>query len=257
MTEDNQIDSQTQEIITTKPASNYLTPLAILVGFGMVAGSIFMSSDNNTAQVAQGNNQPTQAVPKPSGTTDDVRAVTAKDHIKGNPNAPVMVVEYSDYECPFCKRFHDTMNQVMDEQGESGEVAWVFRHFPLDQLHSKARPVAIASECANEQGGNDSFWKFTDRYMELTLSNDRTPIETVIPKIVNELGLNESDFQTCFDSGKFNDHVQEDLENAIQTGGRGTPWSVVIAPNGKTFPLNGAQPLAAVNQLIDIAVKEK
>lgn len=133
-----------------------------------------------------------------------------------------------------------------------------FRHFPLDQLHPvKARAVAVASECASEQGGNESFWKFSDRYMELTLSNNKTPIETVIPQIVQEIGLNESAFQTCFESGKYDQHIEDDIENAIATGGRGTPWSVVIAPNGKTFPLNGAQPLEAVKQLINLAAQEK
>ena len=149
------------------------------------------------------------------------------------------------------------MNEVMKEV-DDGQVAWVFRHFPLDQLHPiKARAVAVASECASEQGGNESFWKFSDRYMELTLSNNKTPIETVIPQIVQEIGLNESAFQTCFESGKYDQHIEDDIENAIETGGRGTPWSVVIAPNGKTFPLNGAQPLDAVKQLINLAAQEK
>ena len=86
------------------------------------------------------------------------------------------------------KRFHDTMNEVMDKYGESGEVAWVFRQFPLEQLHPvKAQAVAVASECANEQGGNDAFWQFTDGYFDVTLTNNRTDIETVIPQLAKKL----------------------------------------------------------------------
>ncbi|MCA9361520.1 thioredoxin domain-containing protein [Candidatus Kaiserbacteria bacterium] len=246
------------ENIQTKTPNNYLIPLAIVIAGGLVAGAVFMSNGsggNSTATATETGQQVQQR--EPVGTTDAVRAVTKDDHIKGNLDAAVTIVEYSDFECPFCKRFHDTMNEVIKEV-DDGQVAWVFRHFPLDQLHPvKARAVAVASECAGEQGGNESFWKFSDRYMELTLSNNKTPIETVIPQIVQEIGLNESVFQTCFESGKYDQHIEDDTENAIATGGRGTPWSVVIAPNGKTFPLNGAQPLEAVKQLINLAAQEK
>lgn len=240
-----------------KTPNNYLIPLAIVIAGGLVAGTVFMSNGSGVSNTATTTETGQQVQKEPVGTTDAVRTVTKDDHIKGSLDAPVTIVEYSDFECPFCKRFHDTMNEVMKEV-DDGQVSWVFRHFPLDQLHPvKARAVAVASECANEQGGNESFWKFSDRYMELTLSNNKTPIETVIPQIVQEIGLNESAFQTCFESGKYDQHIEDDIENAIATGGRGTPWSVVIAPNGKTFPLNGAQPLEAVKQLINLAAQEK
>ena len=246
------------ENIQTKTPNNYLVPLAIVIAGGLVAGAVFMSNVNGGNSIAIATETKEQVQQKePTNTTDAVRPVTKDDHIKGSLDAPVTIVEYSDFECPFCKRFHDTMNEVMKEV-DDGQVAWVFRHFPLDQLHPvKARAVAVASECAGEQGGNESFWKFSDRYMELTLSNNRTPIEKVIPQIVQEIGLNKSTFQTCFESGKYDPHIEDDIENAIATGGRGTPWSVIIAPNGKTFPLNGAQPLEAVKQLINLAAQEK
>src|SRR3990172_9010082 len=99
-----------------------------------------------------------------------------RDHIRGDPAAPVTLVEYSDFECPFCKRFHGTVKKLVDESG--GRVRWVFRHFPLDDLHPvKARKEAVASECAAELGGNDAFWKFADRFFELTPSNNRTDID--------------------------------------------------------------------------------
>lgn len=250
-----------EENIKSNTANPYLVPLAIVIAGGLVAGAVFMNGGSGgTAPVANtGNNQPTQAAPQPTGSTDDVRPVTAEDHIKGNPDAPVKIVEYSDFECPFCKRFHDTMNDVMaSELGTSGQVAWVYRQFPLEQLHPvKAMAEAVASECAAELGGNDAFWQFADRFMEITPSNNRTEIETVIPQIVREIGLDETAFQTCFESGKYDDHIEADIANAIETGGRGTPWSILVGPDGTTYPINGAQPQAAVEQLINLALQEQ
>lgn len=84
------------------------------------------------------------------------------DHINGKSDARIQVVEYSDFECPFCGRFHETMNQVMAEYGESGDVNWIYRHFPLEQIHPNAFSLAVASECVSELGGNDKFWEFSN-----------------------------------------------------------------------------------------------
>lgn len=181
--------------------------------------------------------------------------IAGRDHIRGNPAAPITLVEYSDFECPFCKRFHPTVKKLVDESG--GQVRWVYRHFPLDQIHSKARKEAAASECAAELGGNDAFWKFTDRFFELTPSNNRTDIDTVLPKIAAEIGLDKARFASCLASGRHDRHVAEDLENASATGGTGTPWSIIVSRSGKTYPLSGAQPYAAVKQLIELAREKK
>ena len=247
---------------TKQQTNQYLIPASIMIAGVFVATALYFGGTGNNQPTSNAivNNQPAaQPAPQPTGSTDDVRPVTAEDHIKGNPDAPVKIVEYSDFECPFCKRFHNTMNEIMEsELGTSGQVAWVYRQFPLEQLHPvKAMAESVASECAAELGGNDAFWQFADRFMELTPSNNQTQIETVIPQIVQEIGLDQTAFQTCFESGKYDDHIAADIQNAVETGGRGTPWSVVIAPNGKTFPLNGAQPVAAVEQLIKLAGQEQ
>jgi protein-disulfide isomerase len=99
-----------------------------------------------------------------------VAPVSPDDHIVGNINAKIIIVEYSDLECPFCKVFHNTMHQVVE--ANNGDVAWVYRHFPIPQLHPKAFRQAEATECAWEQGGNEAFWKYTDRIFEITPSNN-------------------------------------------------------------------------------------
>jgi protein-disulfide isomerase len=178
-----------------------------------------------------------------------------RDHIRGNPDAPVSLIEYADFECPFCRRFHPTVKQVVDESG--GRVKWVYRHFPLDELHSKARKEAVASECAAELGGNDAFWKFADRFFELTPSNNNTDIDTVLPKIAGEIGLDKKRFASCLASGRYARRVAEDQQDAIASGGRGTPWIIIVSKSGKTYPFSGAQPYASVKQLVELAVQEK
>lgn len=240
---------------TTK--NNLTIPTAIIIAGVLIAGAIYIGQRgdiNNITSPNEAENEQAQL----TASLESVSPVTNEDHIRGKSNALVKIVEYSDFECPFCKGFHGTMKQTMDEYGKDGQVAWVYRHFPLDQLHPvKARAEAVASECVNEIAGNDAFWQFTDRFFELTPSNNQTDIKTIIPQIVEEMSISLDQFNTCIDSGKYDQHIQDDIDNAIETGGRGTPWSIVIAPNGKKFPLSGAQPYTSVKQLIDIALNEK
>lgn len=250
-----------EEQQTTKTSNNYLTPLAILVGFGLVAVALYFGGNQSSVRVGELDEQPAKNTQQPTesvASLEELDPVTEVDHIKGSPDAAIKIVEFSDFECPFCKRFHDTMNQVIDTYGDSGEVAWAYRHFPLEQLHPvKARAVALASECAAEQGGDQAFWQFTDRYFDVTLTNNRTDIETVIPQIAKEIGLNTDALTACVDEERYADKVETDFANAVATGGRGTPWSILVAPNGKKFPINGAQPYEAVVQLIELAKKEQ
>jgi protein-disulfide isomerase len=179
-----------------------------------------------------------------------------RDHIRGDLAAPVTLIEYSDFECPFCKSFHRTVKKLVDESG--GRVRWVYRHFPLEELHPvKARKEALASECAAELGGNRAFWKFADRFFELTPSNNRTDIETVLPRIASEIGLDKVQFESCLASGRHDRRITEDVKDATASGGRGTPWSLVVSKSGKTYPLSGAQPYATVKQLVELALEKK
>lgn len=115
------------------------------------------------------------------GGTDNTAAipnlppVDENDHIRGDENAQVTIIEYSDYDCPFCSRFHETMKQVVDEY--DGQVRWVYRHFPLPQLHPNATAVAEASECVAAQEGEDAYWAFSDKYFATKGSGAQISIE--------------------------------------------------------------------------------
>ena len=187
--------------------------------------------------------------------TAALRPVSSNDHIRGNPAAPVTLIEYSDFECPYCKNFHGTLRKLVEDS--KGKVRWVYRHFPLDQLHSKARKEAAASECAAELGGNAAFWKFADRLFELSRSNNRTDIDKVLPQVAHETGLDMAKFKSCLASGRHDKRVEEDLQNAMATGGNGTPWSLIVSKSGKVHPLSGARPYPAVKQLVDLALEDK
>jgi len=251
------MDHETKAAETQPPKqqNNLSIPVAIVIAGVLIAGAVYLGTSKGAPTTAVNNQQPQQA-PQQTGDLDQMAAISASDHVRGNPDAPVKIVEYSDTECPFCKRFHTTMQEVMSEYGKDGKVAWVYRHFPLDQLHSKARKEAVALECANEQGGNDKFWSYADRLYEITPANNGLdPAE--LPKIAEYVGLDVGKFNSCLTSGKFTKHIEDDVQNATATGGNGTPWSIVVDKNGKKYPLSGAQPYASVKQLIDLALQGK
>ncbi|MEZ4200396.1 MAG: thioredoxin domain-containing protein [Candidatus Paceibacterota bacterium] len=113
--------------------------------------------------------------------------ITADDHILGNPNAPIMIVEYSDFDCPFCKAFHEVMQQIINEHGVTGEVAWVYRHYSINGSHPNATTLAVASECVADLGGNDA-WKFIDLIFGERETNAQTDL-TQLPDFAGNSGL--------------------------------------------------------------------
>lgn len=233
----------------TQSQKNLATPIAIVIAGALIAIALYFGGGSTP----RANNPQQQAPVQQTGDLEAMKPVSSDDHIRGNPNAPIKIVEYSDTECPFCKRFHETMRQVVDA---NVDVAWIYRHFPLDQLHKKARKEAVATECAAELGGNDAFWKYLDRLFAITPANDGLD-SAELPKIAQFVGLDVAKFNKCLASTKYDQKIEDQVQNAIATGGNGTPWSIVVGPNGKKYPLSGAQPLEAVKQLVDVARKDK
>ncbi|MEK7142361.1 MAG: DsbA family protein, partial [Patescibacteria group bacterium] len=165
--------------------------------------------------------------------------------------------------CPFCKRHHNTMNKIMEEYGKSGQVAWIYRHFPLDQpdangnvLHSKAGKESQALECANEQGGGAKFWDYLDRLFDVTPSNNGLDLAE-LPIIAEYVDLDKVKFSQCLNSGKYAKRVTDDQFDGANSGASGTPYNIVIAGNGKKFVINGALPYANIKAVIEQALAEK
>jgi protein-disulfide isomerase len=248
MSEETPTTLKKEQSIATK---DLLIPLSIVIAGIAVGLGLYFGSGSTTPTGAVAKN--TVEEEPVADTSDKINPVTDADWIKGNVNAPVKIVEYSDFECPFCKRHHEVMKTVIEKYGDN--VAWVYRQFPLEQLHQKAMPVAIASECVGKLGGDTAFWTFTDSYFEETLTNDRTDITKVVPKLAAESGVNIGAFTECYENEATRAAVEEDVADAVETGGRGTPWSILIGPDGKTYPINGAQPAGAIEQMIEAALE--
>ncbi|MBI2046412.1 MAG: thioredoxin domain-containing protein [Parcubacteria group bacterium] len=226
----------------------YLIPGAIIIAGLIVAGAVFVSQKGDTKKDGSKN------TPPQSASAENVKPITANDHLLGSPSAAVTIIEFSDLECPFCKVFHQTMKQIVDVYGKDGQVAWVYRHFPLDSIHPKSRKESEASECAAEQGGNVAFWNYVDGVFAITPSNNGLDMNQ-LPVIAKNIGLDVDVFQSCLDSGKYASHISENLSDAIASGGTGTPYSIIITPKGGVFPFSGALTFEQVKGLLEQAFK--
>lgn len=227
-----------------------LTALSIVI-----AGVIVMLGIVYSAQIQNKKND-APAIQGQGGGLEKMRPVSAEDHIIGRLDAPVKIVEYSDLECPFCKMFHQTLGDIMKKYGSNGQVAWVYRHLPLEMLHTKAFREAIASECAYAQKGNDGFWRYINDLFSVTPSNDGLPLAE-LPNIAQRTGLSVSTFSSCLDDTRMGERVSKDRGEAVNIGADGTPFSVIIAPDGSRTALYGAQNFAQVDQAIQAALSRK
>lgn len=185
---------------------------------------------------------PTAAAPAAAGT---VTPVSATDHIRGDKGAQVTLVEYSDFQCPYCQRFHPTMVQLMNEY--KGKVRWVYRHFPLS-FHPNALPAANASECANEQG---KFWEFADELF----ANQSSESDAFYSQTAVKLGLNKAKFDSCYSAKKYQSVITADQASGNAAGITGTPGTIIIGKDGKTQLVPGAVPYEQLKQMVDAALK--
>ena len=148
------------------------------------------------------------------------------------------------------------MQQVMNEYGKDGKVAWVYRHLPLDSLHPKARKEAEATECVFKLGGNEKFWAYLNKIFEITPANNGLA-PSLLPKLATDLGIDRAAFEQCLSSGEFAQAITKSVEEATKAGAQGTPYSLVVTKSGKKLPINGALPYESVKQIIDSALAEK
>lgn len=190
--------------------------------------------DDGTAINDDGSGNPAPTQPDDTAKVDV--KVASTDHIRGNKNAKITIVEFTDIQCPFCSRFHDTMKQVMAKY--PNDVRWVLKHFPLESIHPYAKKAAMATECANEQ---NKFWEYTDKLY----ANQDSLNEQYLSKAAGELKLDIKKFDACLKSDKYANKVSGDLQQGQTYGVRGTPGSFI---NGKTIP--GAVPFEQIEAMI-------
>jgi protein-disulfide isomerase len=194
-----------------------LIPGAIVIAGLLIGGAVvFKTRGTSPTSPTQENTTTPVALALP--------AVSADDHMQGNPNASIVMVEFSDIDCPFCSNFHTTMKRVMDIYGKEGSVAWVYRHFPLKQIHPDAELKAQSTECAAELGGNDGFWKYLDT---LFMTTDETP--QTLGTLAAQNGIDQNAFNTCVTSKRYAQKVSNQSDQAVAAGGRGTPFTILVS----------------------------
>jgi len=177
------------------------------------------------------------------------RPVDSRDHILGDFDAPLTLIEYSDFECPYCKRFHPTVAQLMARN--PGQIRWVYRHFPLGFHNPGAYRQAEASECAAEAGGNEAFWKYTDLIYARTRSGgDGFPLSQLRP-LAEEIGLDGRAFDACMASGRMESRVDRDYQDAQAAGVTGTPAGFLLNRAGDMRFIEGALPLEELQKFVD------
>lgn len=252
--------------------NKYVVPLSIVVAGALIAGAIYFSRSGGEA--------PKPAVAQAAEIA--VRPLSSDDHVLGNPEAPAVLIEYSDTDCPFCLMFHQTMKSLMGTYGVQGKLAWAYRHFPIDNSHPKARGESEALECAAALGGNQKFWDFADALYAESKTQRYKAEHPELSVIAKNLGLPAAEFDACVSEGRFAERVKADEKNAQESGGNGTPHSVIVlkeklsdggrayidgvnskyrtqglasdilevSKDGKKIRIGGALPLELMNELI-------
>jgi len=184
-----------------------------------------------------------------------VRASLAAAPMLGRADAPVTLVEFSDYQCPFCQRFFVTVLPVLKKEYiDTGKVRYVFRDFPLDQLHPQARKAAEAAHCAGEQG---RYWEMH----EVLFRNQRALAATQLPEHARAAGVNGAKLDECLASGRYAVRVAQGVTDGSAIGVRATPTFVVGKTTAGDFvhgiPIRGAQPVEAFRRIIDQTLNEQ
>ncbi|MCF7844732.1 MAG: DsbA family protein [Kiritimatiellales bacterium] len=216
--------------------------VGVIVGYGLALGTGGISLPGTTAEIVE----PTAAAPTPP-PVGEVTPPSDADHVRGSADAEITIIEYSDFECPFCSRHAPTIDQLVEDY--DGKVNVVFRHFPLS-FHANAQKAAEASECAADQGGNDAFWGFHDSLFTEGVEPEK------YDDYATELGLDLSEFNDCLDTDKFAQKTKDDMASGSKGGVRGTPGNIIY--NNETEEsemVSGAQPIDNFKAVIDGMLK--
>ena len=193
-------------------------------------------ANTDTAQVAADTNQPADAQAQPPA--GPVPGITADDHVLGGKDAKITLIEYTDFECPYCAKQFDTTTQLVKDYGD--KIKFVVRHFPLS-FHPNAQKAAEASECASEQG---KFWQMYDAIFAANKAKDMSVDKWKAE--AKKIGLNTTQFNSCLDSGKYANKISQQAAGGGSAGVDGTPATFV---NGEL--VSGALPVDSFKGQID------
>lgn len=174
----------------------------------------------------------------------DITPIGNADHVVGPADADVTLIVYTDFECPFCSRFHPTLEQALDDF--EGQIRATVRNFPLS-FHVNAVPAANAAECAGEQG---SYFE----YIHELFANQADLGDDLYEEIASDLGLKMSQFRDCVESEKYADKVTSDMTGGMAAGIQGTPGTLIIPKNGEPQLVPGAVPYDQFKLMVQSAL---
>ncbi len=233
-------EKKQKKFITDSPKLNFFFGLIIgiavvaLVGFGITAGKWNNSDTNNS-------NDPEKIAGEQNSEAPVIDfKISENDYVLGSKDAPVKIFEFSDFQCPYCARHHETMHKIV--QDYDGKVAWVFKQFPIAS-HPLALPGALASECAGEQ---NKFWEMSDVIFE----NQQSLTAESFDKFAKDLDLDTDAFSACMDEERYKDKIVSDYNSGVEAGVRGTPSNFI---NNQMIP--GAVPYESLKEVIDDLLK--
>ncbi|HLF74295.1 MAG TPA: DsbA family protein [Anaerolineales bacterium] len=228
---------QQEDTVTFKRSHFYAVLVVLAFAAGILVG--YAAWGTETPQAAVQPNAPAAEAPVAAATQEPVRYDIPTDgaYALGPEDAPIMIVEFSDYQCPYCRRWHEQVYQPL-LAAYPGKIRMVYRHLPLTSIHPEAFPAAEASMCAGEQ---DAFWQYHDK-----LFSSESLGSQVYSQYARELGLDMTAFEACMTERRYEEVVQKDTDFAIDLGIRSTPTFFI---NG--LALVGAQPLDVFKQIID------
>lgn len=245
--------------VTLSPKASFILGLVggmlVLCTIGFFILLSMMLSGNGPSLGAGNNNDyavapsPVPSAPLPDDGAEpvgEVKPIDKTDHVTGATNAEVTLYEWSDFECPFCQRFHPTMLSLMADPAYKGKLKWVYRHFPLS-FHPSAMPAANASECAAEQG---KFWEYADELFK----GQSSLSDAFYGQLADKLKLNRSKFDSCYSAKKYQAKITADQTAGSTAGITGTPGTIIVAKDGSKQLVPGAVPLEQLKAMVDAAL---
>jgi protein-disulfide isomerase len=236
-----------EEYVTFKRSHFYSVLVVLAFSVGLLLGYVIWGRGATATVAAPAQQQPAAA--QPSGGVAEVPVTPEPQYTRyeiptdgfpslGPADAPITIVEFSDFQCPFCRRFHEETYQDL-LNAYPGQIRFVYRNLPLESIHPEAMPSAVASLCANDQ---NAYWDYhTKLFSSENLGRD------IYIQYASELNLNVEEFTACLDSGKHDEFIAQDIDFAVNLGIQSTPTFFV---NG--LAIVGAQPLSSFQQIIDL-----
>ncbi|MEA2112382.1 MAG: thioredoxin domain-containing protein [Patescibacteria group bacterium] len=240
-------------------SNKFLIPTAIVIAAGLIVWGIISTNKEpkfieDQLVVTEREQSTTQT------TTIKPYSIRKTDYILGNPDANLVFVNFSDFECSFCKIFHQTMHRIIDEYGKEGKVAWIFRQFPLHGVTSEKKSAAV--KCAGQLGGNTKFWEMSDKIFQTEFSNEEKFVVEQLGELARGMNIDEKKFLACLDSKAILEILQQEYQTGIDAGvlgtsnaQGGTPFTLIATKLGKTYPINGAQPYNVIQPIIDLILQ--